>query len=72
MMFLAGVFWPIDAFPAFIKPISEVLPLTFLGDGLRQTMVGGAPLNPVWVDAGLLALWAVIAMALAVRLFKWE
>lgn len=72
MMFLAGVFWPVENFPAFIQPVSRVLPLTFLGDGLRQTMVGGAALNPIWLDVGALAAWAVVALALAVRFFKWE
>lgn len=72
MMFLSGVFWPVEAFPSFIQPVSRVLPLTFLGDGLRQTMVGGAALNPLWVDAAALSAWGVIALAAAVRLFKWE
>lgn len=72
MMFLAGVFWPVENFPDFIQPLSRVLPLTFLGDGLRQTMVGGAALNPLWLDAAALAAWAAVALAAAVRLFKWE
>lgn len=72
MMFLAGVFWPVENFPSFIQPISRVLPLTFLGDGLRQTMVGGAALNPLWLDAVALAAWTVAALVAAVRLFKWE
>ncbi|MBI2760206.1 MAG: ABC transporter permease [Chloroflexi bacterium] len=72
MMFLAGVFWPIENFPSFIQPISRALPLTFLGDGLRQTMVGGAALNPMWVDYLVLLGWALVSLVLAVRLFKWE
>jgi ABC-2 type transport system permease protein len=72
MMFLAGVFWPIENFPSFIQPISRVLPLTFLGDGLRQTMVGGAALNPLWVDYVVLLGWTAVSLVLAVRLFKWE
>jgi ABC-2 type transport system permease protein len=72
MMFLAGVFWPIENFPAAVQVISRVLPLTFLGDGLRQVMVGGAALNPLWVDYLVLGGWTVVAAVLAVRLFRWE
>jgi ABC-2 type transport system permease protein len=72
MMFLAGVFWPIETFPAAVQVISRVLPLTFLGDGLRQVMVGGAALYPLWVNYLVLLAWTVVAAVLAVRLFKWE
>ena len=72
MMFLAGVFWPIETFPSFIQPVSRVLPLTFLADGLRQTMVSGAALNPLWLDYLVLLGWLAVAAVLAVRFFKWE
>lgn len=72
MMFLAGVFWPIENFPPIVQALSRILPLTFLGDGLRQVMVGGAALNPLWVDYAVLAVWGAIAALLAVRLFRWE
>ena len=72
MMFLAGVFWPIETFPGFIQPLSRVLPLTFLADGLRQTMVHGAALNPLWLDYLVLLGWLAVAAVLAVRFFKWE
>jgi ABC-2 type transport system permease protein len=72
MMFLAGVFWPIESFPEPVQAVSRVLPLTFLGDGLRQVMVGGAALYPLWVDYAVLAAWVVVGGVLAVRLFRWE
>lgn len=72
MMFLSGVFFPVDNFPTVIQSIARVLPLTFLGDGLRQVMVGGAALNPLWVDFTVLLGWVAVAGLAAVRLFKWE
>jgi len=72
MMFLAGVFWPIENFPGPVQAVSRVLPLNFLGDGLRQVMVGGAALDPLWVDYLVLAGWAQGAGLLAGRLVKWE
>lgn len=72
MMFLAGVFWPIETFPEAVQVISRVLPLTFLGDALRQVMVGGAALYPLWVDFLALFAWMGASAVLAVRLFRWE
>jgi ABC-2 type transport system permease protein len=72
MMFLSGVFWPIDTFPAPLQTFARALPLTFLGDGLRQVMVGGTPINPLWVDAVVLAGWVLVGGILAVRFFRWE
>jgi ABC-2 type transport system permease protein len=72
MMFLSGVFWPIDNFPGPLRAFARVLPLTFLGDGLRQVMVGGTPINPLWLDFVVLLGWVVAGGVLAVRVFKWE
>ncbi|TAM57492.1 MAG: ABC transporter permease, partial [Chloroflexota bacterium] len=42
MMFLSGIFFPIALMPDWMKGIATILPLTYLGDALRQTMVGGS------------------------------
>lgn len=72
MMFLSGVFWPVENLPPFIQLLARVLPLTFLADGLRQAMAGGFALYPQWLNLLALAAWGAIALLLAVRLFKWE
>ena len=41
MMFLSGVFFPIEAMPQFLQSIARLIPLTYLADALRQVMVGG-------------------------------
>lgn len=72
MLFLSGIFWPVEMMPAFIKPIINIMPLTYLGDALRQIMVGATPFHPLWLDAVVLGAWLVVCMILAVRLFEWE
>ncbi len=72
MLFLSGIFFPIDIMPAFIRPIVSALPLTYLGDALRQVMVEGTPAYPLYVDVAVLAAWLVVCMVLAIRLFRWE
>ncbi|MBU5440553.1 ABC transporter permease [Paenibacillus sp. MSJ-34] len=72
MMFLSGIFFDINALPAFIKPISTVLPLTYFANGVRDGMVFGAGIEEpsLWINCGVMAAWGLAAMLLASRLFR--
>jgi ABC-2 type transport system permease protein len=72
MMFLSGIFFPLTLMPAWIQPVVAIMPLTYLGDALRQIMVGAPPAYPLGVDVVVLGVWLVVCAVLAVRLFKWE
>jgi ABC-2 type transport system permease protein len=41
MIFLCGLFFPIEKLPVFLKPISYVLPLTYGADVLHGAVHGG-------------------------------
>ena len=41
MMFLSGTFFPLEMMPDFLQQIAKVLPLTYLNNGLRDSMVYG-------------------------------
>jgi ABC-2 type transport system permease protein len=71
-MSLSGIFFPIAVLPVFLAPVVRALPLTYLGDALRQIVTGGTPAFPMWVDLAVLAGWTLVCALLAVRLFKWE
>jgi len=72
MMFLSGIFFPIAFMPAFLQPIAALIPLTYLGDALRQVMVNGVPYAPLWVDALVLTGWLVGSFLVSARYFRWE
>jgi ABC-2 type transport system permease protein len=72
MMFLSGLFTPIELMPGWLRPVAAILPLTYLADALRQTMVGATPMFGLALDFGVLAAWLVVCAALAVRFFRWE
>ncbi|MFZ5823418.1 MAG: ABC transporter permease [Bacillota bacterium] len=72
MMFLSGILFPVEMLPEFLRPVTAAMPLTYLGDALRQTMLGAAPLYPLWVDLTVLGGVLVVMAALSVRLFRWE
>ena len=71
MMFLSGTFFPIDGMPAFLKVVAHVLPLTYLSDALRQVMVGGAPIAPLWTCFAVLGVFLVACFAISARFFRW-
>ncbi|HLZ69831.1 MAG TPA: ABC transporter permease [Dehalococcoidia bacterium] len=72
MLFLSGVFFPIELAPKVIQPVVRALPLTYLADAVRQVSVQATPLNPLWVDTVVLMGWLAVCLALSVRLFRWE
>jgi ABC-2 type transport system permease protein len=72
MLFLSGVFFPLDRSPVWLQDVAKALPLTYLADGLRQVVVYGASLASLWGDLLALVLTIAVALALAVRFFRWE
>lgn len=72
MMFLAGIFFPVDSAPEWLQPIMKLIPLRYLADGLRDLMVRGASLTDVWVDVLVMLATAVIGFVLALRFFRWD
>jgi len=72
MLFLSGVFFPVEIMPSFMKPIVAVMPLSYLGDGLRQIMVAATPQNSIVLDLVVLGVWFTATALLTIRIFKWE
>lgn len=69
---LSGTFFPIDAFPSWLQPISKALPLTYLNDAMRKVAFEGLGLFDVSKELLILGIWGLIIYAVAVKTFKWE
>jgi ABC-2 type transport system permease protein len=67
---LGGVVFPLTKFPAGARHVFELLPTGALSTGLRDVLAHGVAF-PVGNTVTLL-VWAVAAIALAARVFKWE
>lgn len=72
MMFLSGIFFPIEVMPDFIKPVMKAIPLTYLADLLRQEITGWAPLHTPATNLAVLGGWLIVSLAVAIRFFRWE
>lgn len=72
LMFLSGIFFPIEFMPDFLRPVATFMPLTYLGDALRQVMVGGGAFAPLPIDALVLGAWLIGSFAISARFFRWQ
>ena len=71
MMFLAGIFFPLSMFPSWLASIANVLPLTYVGNALRDSMVYGneaAAFNNMIV----VAVFAAVLFVAGVLMSKWK
>ena len=70
MMFLSGVFFPIQQMPWYMQSISKFLPLTYAADALRKVMVLGADVSAISNELIVLIVFGVVTTAIAVPVFR--
>lgn len=66
MIFLCGLFFPVEQLPAFLQPLSYALPLTYGADVLHGS-VHGEHIMPFAVDLAILAVFCVGLFMLSLR-----
>lgn len=71
MMFLSGSFWDLSASPTYLQAISKAMPLTYLNDGLRDTMVYGNE-GSALVNLAIIAVLGFALFILGSRLMSWK
>jgi len=72
MLMLSGIFFPRDAFPSWLKTITDYFPLTYFSHALRKVANDGASLMELPVDMIGMMVWLVLIYAFAVKVFRWE
>jgi len=70
MMFLSGVFFPIQQMPGFMQGISKVLPLTYATTALRKVMTLGAGIPAIATELAVLIGFGTVMIMIAVPVFK--
>ena len=54
MMFISGVFYPLETMPWIFQKIAYIAPLTYANDALRGVMLKGLTIGDIWVDVAVL------------------
>ena len=70
MMFLSGVFFPIQQMPWYMQDISKVMPLTYATQALRKVMVLGAGVLDITPELTILIGFGIVMTAIAVPVFR--
>lgn len=72
MMFISGIFFPVNSLPEWLQPVTNVMPLTYFVEGLRNGMVygGGIGTSDFWMGAGILVLWGAAAYLIGATLYR--
>jgi ABC-2 type transport system permease protein len=70
MMFLSGVFFPLQQMPWYMQDLAHFLPLTYATTALRKVMVLGADVPAVGMEILILIGFGIILLAVAVPMFR--
>ncbi|WP_409200926.1 ABC transporter permease [Methanobrevibacter sp. DSM 116169] len=69
MMFVSGVFYPVETMPWIFQKIAYIFPLTYLNDAMRGIMLKGQSLGDIWVDLAVLLLFTLFFFIVGVKKF---
>jgi ABC-2 type transport system permease protein len=71
MMFLSGTFFEISQMPPFLQTIASVLPLTYVSQGLRASMIFGQTQQAIF-NTALITVLGIASIVVGSLITKWE
>ncbi|HEY2208640.1 MAG TPA: ABC transporter permease [Gaiellaceae bacterium] len=72
LYFISGIFIPNITLPPWLRHVASVFPVQHLAAGFRHSYLPGAHgIGIVWSDIGVLAIWALIGLTVAILRFSW-
>jgi ABC-2 type transport system permease protein len=72
MLFLGGLFFPINNMPNWVQTIIKLFPIAHLSTAMRQVMNVGEGLAVLWPQTLILAGWVLVTFIISSLTFKWE
>ena len=70
MMFISGVFYPLETMPWIFQKIAYLVPLTYANNALRGVMLKGAGFGDIWTSIAVLLGFTLLFFALGVTRFN--
>lgn len=71
MMFLSGSFFPLEMMPEFLREIAKVLPLTYLSEGLRDSMVYGNASSALY-NTAIVLIVGIVFIVIGSLITNWR
>jgi len=72
LVFVSGIFFPMDGAPAWLQNVAKAFPVRPLADALQYVFdprTKGAGINGV--DLAVLGAWLLVGLVIARRSFRW-
>jgi ABC-2 type transport system permease protein len=70
MMFLSGTFFPVEMMPEFLQKFAKVLPLYYVNEGLRASMVSVDNMAALRY-AAVIGIFAAVVFVLGIMITTW-
>jgi ABC-2 type transport system permease protein len=67
---LSGIFWPLESIPAWLRPVSYILPPTYAVEAMRSVILRGWGLDKILPDIVALLIFALIFLVSATFLLR--
>jgi ABC-2 type transport system permease protein len=71
MMFLSGTFFPVEMMPGFLQKFSRILPLYYVNEGLRASMIFVDNMIALRCSV-IIGIFAAVVFVLGIMTTKWE
>jgi ABC-2 type transport system permease protein len=71
MMFLSGTFFPVEMMPGFLQKFSRILPLYYVNEGLRASMIFVDNMIALRCSV-IIGVFAAVVFVLGMMTTKWE
>jgi len=71
MMFLSGSFFPLEMMPGFMRTVARILPLYYVNEGLRASMVFNDHMTALRYSA-IIGVFAAVVFILGIMATAWE
>jgi ABC-2 type transport system permease protein len=71
-LLLGGVFWPVEAIPAWLRPVSKFLPITYAIDSCRSVFLRGWDFSMISNNLLILGVFGLVFLFLAVLTLRWK
>ncbi len=71
LLLFSGVYYPIDVLPGWMQVIARMSPATYVLDGIRATILQGAPLRDLWPTLVMLVVVGIGLTLVGLRVFRW-
>jgi len=72
LLIVSGILLPISILPGPLADFADYIPLTYLGDAVRQDLVGSEALHSIGLDYVVMAATAAVFTVLSALTFRWD